>query len=273
MWATLALAAVVNLPPAQSGGLKITNVRATYGLYGTTRKDDKKFHLGDFVTLHFDIKNLKVNKDGEFRYAMGTTIARKGAAKPIFKRDPDEGDMVVPALFGETTLHAFAYLDLRLDTPPGDYVYKITVIDRNAKRSESLEYPFEVLKPAFAFVRLVVSPEGAPVPPIAVPGQTMILSFDLVGFKLGRNKQPDISVEVRPLNDEGKPTGARPLTGRLKQVSMESDKVVQVAAIRLPVNKAGKYKIAVKAIDNNNDKATIAETLDLVVIDPKKFIK
>ena len=74
MWATLALAAVLQPIPAQGGKLAIKNDRVTYGILGQERKDAKMLP-GDVYVVTFDIEGLAVNNaDGKVLYSMGMTL-------------------------------------------------------------------------------------------------------------------------------------------------------------------------------------------------------
>jgi hypothetical protein len=57
MWTTFALVAALSTAPGQADGLKLANVRASYGPFGVARKDDKVLP-GDTFFLEFDIEGL-----------------------------------------------------------------------------------------------------------------------------------------------------------------------------------------------------------------------
>src|SRR5262245_62076645 len=84
MWVSLVLAAT--LATGQSGDLKLTNPRATYGYLGPPRTDDK-FLPGDVYFITFDIEGLKVSDTGEVNYKMGMAIKDK-AGKEFFSQEP-----------------------------------------------------------------------------------------------------------------------------------------------------------------------------------------
>src|SRR5579885_1328110 len=141
MWATLALTTALNLAPSQAGGLELKNLRLTYGLLGQVRKDATVLP-GDILWLAFDIEGMTLSKDDQILYSMGTKLTDK-SGKKVFEEDPR--DQVVVNTLGGTTIPANAHVAVGLDTMPGKYTFTITVIDRTAKKTATLEQEFEVL--------------------------------------------------------------------------------------------------------------------------------
>src|SRR5437868_3494061 len=89
MWATLALAAVLQPAPAQqSAKLTITNARTTYGILGQERKSDKLLP-GDIFVVSFDIEGLQVKDDGKVEYSMSMELKNKDG-KVQFKKEPQD---------------------------------------------------------------------------------------------------------------------------------------------------------------------------------------
>jgi hypothetical protein len=264
MWAALALTTVLTAP-AQTGDLKLANKRSTIGILGPTRADNKLLP-GDLLVVAFDIENLTVKKDGRILYAMGMELTKKGKAKPEFKRAPQ--DLEAVNNLGGTTLPAFAMTLIGNDTPPGTYILKVTVNDRGTKPAKSviLEEEFEVMPAKFGFVQVkLTNTGGEPVPAIGVPGQTIWLHYSVVGHEMTKNNapNPNVTFEMQILDKDGKATVEKPFKGDIIKGPKE---VLLFAPTPIQLNRAGKYTIVLKAIDNLAKGKTTEQKLDLEVL-------
>jgi hypothetical protein len=262
MWATLALSTVLTLAPGQGSSLELKNVRSTYGVFGQVRKDNKVLP-GDVFFVCFDIDGLKVGDNGQVKYSMGVELTRKGKPKPEFRRDPE--DREATNSLGGSTLPSNAHVVIGTDTPAGEYTLTVSITDRTAKKTEKLVQKFEVLKPELGFVRCGFTYEtGQVAPPLAVPGQTLLLHSALVGFGLDSKKQPNFGLEVRILGANGKPVLKTPLKGEFKNVVKGFEQLVPFDPIPLVLNRPGRFKVVLKATDRLTKKS-VEQTLDLTV--------
>lgn len=272
MWATLALTTTLGLvPAAPSGKIEFNNVRATYGLLGQERKGDK-FQPGDEFIVTCDVEGLTVKGDGQIVYTWSMELLdAKGAKK--FTSDP-------------ATIEAFNTLgggrivfttrtEIGLDTPPGDYTLKVTIADRNAKGVQNtLVRKFTVTTPSLGFVRpsfqnISESKAIVPSPPIGVPGQTLLLSFAIVGFQLDtKTNQPKVLTEIQFLDESGKAVLPKPIRGLTNKVDRDEYKKILPQQFPLELNRAGKFKIQLKVTDETTRK-TSELLLDLNVIELK----
>src|SRR5271156_2558282 len=224
MLTTLALVAALGLAPSQAGNLDLTNVRPTYGVLGAARPDTK-FLPGDEFFLCYDIENLKMADDGKVSYGMAIE-ATDAKGKVWYKDAQDKLEAI--NYFGGSKLPAFAYLEIGHDQPPGQYTLKVTVTDLAGKASKELTHKFEVLSPAFGLVRLRTTYDGRlPSPMVAVPGQGMSIQWVCVGFERDPKKQPNVSVETRILDADGKPTLPKPFPGDVTE-AMEKQRAVDM---------------------------------------------
>jgi hypothetical protein len=274
MWATLALTAALGSAPAQdaSRDLRLDNVRETYGVLGQKRPDAKLLP-GDVLYVSFDINNLQVKEDGTVQYSMGLELLDKDK-KSQYKKEPNELEAVNS--LGGSRIPSCAVSVIGTDTPPGEYTMIVTVKDHIANKTKQLTQKFEVLKTQLGFIRVGLFYEGGglPAPPIAVAGQTYWVNFNLVGFKLTDDKDPakqhpDVSVEMRIIDLEtGKPTVARPSTGRITELNPEVKNVLLFVPFPVKLNRAGKFKIELKATDNLAKK-TIEQALEFTVLEVK----
>lgn len=265
MWATLALSAIT-LAPAQAGTLELKNVRVTSGVLGQERKDTK-FLPGDVFVVSFDIDGLKVRDDGRVRYSMGMELTREGKPRPVFAKAPEDKEALLH--LGGNSLPMYALSVIGTDTEAGNYTMTVTITDLESKQTQKLVKGFEVLKPTLGFVRVGLTYEtGQPAPPVAVPGQSLLLNFALVGFEL-KNGNPDIAIEMRILDEAGKPTLVKPFKGEVKTVAKTFQQIIPFDALPIQLNRAGKYQLILKATDNLTRK-DVEQTLNLTIIDPAR---
>lgn len=260
MSAALALMTVLTLTPAQ---LELKNVRTTVGVLGQERKDDKLLP-GDVLVVAFDIDGLKVKDDGRVLYAMGMELTKKGKDKAEFKREPQ--DLEATNSLGGTSLPAFALSVIGTDTEKGEYNLKVTVRDRQGKTEKTLNKTFEVLPLDLGFVQVrFTSTAGEPAAAVAVPGQQLYLHCALVGFQLNKEKLPHVTFEMQVMDETGKPTLTTPFKGDIKTDLKNTPGMMTFLPIPLQLNRAGKFKVQIRAKDNLSGKST-EQSLDLTVL-------
>ncbi len=274
MLSTLAVAAVLGLAPSQSETLQLKNVRATYGPLGQERKDSKVLG-GDAYFVSFDIEGLKVREDGQVKYSMSMELTNK-EGKSQYKQEPQELDAY--NALGGNRVPAFAHILIGTDTPEGEYTLKVTVKDQVTEKSDTLTRKFEVLSRRFGLVQVNMTYQAPvrdvflPAPPLGVPGQTFWVNFAVVGFELdkARKDQPNIETTMRVLDEDGKPTLAKPYSGGAKEVDPQFPQFKRVIPMQflLQLNRPGKFKIELKAADKVGGK-TAEQILDLTVVEVK----
>ncbi len=248
MWTTLAFVAALSLPPAQSGDLALSNVRTTYGVLGGPRADDR-FLPGDTFVLSFDIDNIKSDANGNQFYSIGMEVT-DSAGKVQFKQDPR--DQQASNVLGGTSVPAFASLVIGLDQQPGRYTLKVTVTDLVAKAGQTLTRGYEVLPRGFGLVRPTVTsdPEGRYPAPFAAEGQSVWINFAAVGFaRAGDKGSPDLSVSMRVLDADGKPTSAKPVVGKVEADQVPAKALAVPMQFLVAANRPGKFTVEVTARD------------------------
>jgi hypothetical protein len=254
MWTTLALVSVLSLPAGQSDKLALTNVRSTYGVLGSTKPDNKVLP-GDSYVLSFDLDGVKVDETGKVLYSVGMEVV-DSEGKVQFKQEPR--DLEANATLGGSTLPAFAMVNVGTEQPAGKYNLKVTITDRASRQSASVSHDYEILPKAFGLVHvnLTSDKDGKIAAPFLSVGESAWVNFTVVGF--GRNatsQQPDLAVSLRVLDEDGKPTLAKPFTGKV-------DKDVPAKAPSIPLqfdielNRPGKFTIELVANDKVNGKET-----------------
>jgi hypothetical protein len=265
MMSTLACLAVLQLAPSQADQLQLTNARLTTGVLGPTHSRTQ-FLPGDLLTLSFDLDGITVSDEGKVRYRTVTQIT-DAAGKDVHVSKPRELEAL--ASLGGGKVPAYAQVDIGLNQPEGTYNLKVTVTDVASGKTQSLTQKFEVLPKGFGAIRgsFTHDREGS-IPACQVTeGENVWINFVLVGFSRASGGQPNVVVEMRILDDQGKPTVAKPFTGVI-------DKDVPPAATSLPaqflisLNRAGAFKVELKATDQVSSKS-ISGSYPLTVL-PRK---
>jgi hypothetical protein len=267
MTATLALAAALSLAPAQAGELKLTNERATYGYLGPTRTDTKLL-AGDAYYVTFDIEGLKVSDTGEVYFKMGMAI-KDSKGKDQFRQEPIEQRQLLS--LGGTRVPAFAHAVIGADTEPGEYTFEVTVTDPSGKQEATLRRKLQVETKKLGIIRLGLSldPDGRlGVPTLGVPGEGRWVNFGVVGFQRdSKTKQPDLLAEMIVLDEKGKPTLPKPLSGEANKEVPEKLQGIPMQFF-LAFNRTGKYTVRLKVTDRLAKK-TVEQSFDVTVIEPK----
>jgi hypothetical protein len=277
MWAALAVSAALAAAPADAGPIQIKNDHFTYGIYGPPRKD-AEVTPGDVLILAYDIEGLTVRDDGQVLYSTAMELLNKDG-KSEFKENPIDRQAV--NALGGSRVPGLSRITIGADTAPGEYTVRITVADKapNVKSQPAVvERKFTVAKPGFGIIlpqfgydKPATAPP--PAPPVAVPGQTLLFFFAVVGFdaKAGKTGQDmfttDLSVELSVLDESGKPTLAKPFTGSVKAVPADG-KDFWPAQFPLSLNRSGKFTVVLTAKDNQGNKTAKLE-LPLTVVDVK----
>jgi hypothetical protein len=275
MWTTLPLLAAMTLAPAQdpkqptrdsAGGLKLTNVRNTYGELGGTRSE-ATFLPGDVLFVGFDIEGIAIDPAGRAKYTMAMEVIDKDS-KAIFKQDPAEKSDFVP--LGGTKLPARAFVTVGLEQAPGPYTLKVTVSDQATKATQVLERKFEVKPRDFGLVAVYTSvdPQGQfPAPTTGVISQSVFVQFGVVGFARDtKTKQPNVVIEMVPVDEQGKPTMKQPNV-YTQDAGIDPKELGFSVRFLLPMTRAGKFTVKLKATDKVSGK-TATFDLPVAVVPP-----
>lgn len=268
MWTTLAFVAALGLAPSQAGDLSLTKGANTYWLLGPARSGNE-YLPGDVVFVAFDMENAKVTAEGEVAYGMAMEVSDiKG--KVWYKNEP--GSLRALNSLGGGTVQCYAHVNLGLDQPPGDYTLRVTVTDRAAKAQQTFQTKFVVKKPDFGVVQVSLTHDDRGQmfsPALGVPGEGLWVNFWAVGFARDvTKKQPNIRMTMRVLDEDGKPTVAKPLSGEVKENVPENEKLVP-AQFQLRLNRAGKFTVELLAEDLVSKK-TSKVTFPLTVLPAAK---
>jgi hypothetical protein len=252
MWTTLTLVTALSATPGQADRLTLTNARTTYGIQGPTRTSTK-FLPGDNLVLSFDIEGIQADENGKVLYTIGLEITNS-KGKVQYKQAPR--DLEAQNSLGGTSLPAFAHVKIGLDQEPGSYKLKVTVTDRAAKSSAELTHSYDVVAKDFGLVRLATTfdPEGHFPAACVAAGQTLMVNFAAVGFDRSKSgDQPDLAVTLTVLDGDGKPTLAKPFAGAVTK-GVPAKVLAVPMQFALALNRAGKFKVEVKATDKVSGK-------------------
>ncbi len=250
--------------PGQANGLTVGDARFTHGVMGPKR-DNAKFLPGDAVFLAYTIKGATVGPDGKVQYTITLEVA--GPDGKVLFRQPPQDEEVISAL-GGSTLPGYAQLQVGLNQTPGTYTIKITVTDRATKKSASLEQKTEVLPKAFGVVRLTMTddPKGQFPSGVLGVGQFVYVNGQIVDFQRGNGGQPNVGLELRILDESGKPTLAQPMTGRIDKGVPPRDPVLPMQFLVL-LSRPGKFTIEIKATDTVANKSA-TQSFPITVHEP-----
>jgi hypothetical protein len=145
----------------------------------------------------------------------------------------------------------------------------VTVTDRTSGAKKMLVKKIEVLPRTFGIIQahLTADNQGQiPSPPHGFTGQSLYVNFAVVGFDRDRTrKTPNIGVEMSIVDEDGKPTLAKPFAGEAGEGVPSNFSAVPMQFL-LNLNRAGKFTLKLKATDRITKK-TADVSIPLTVTD------
>lgn len=246
---------MILLPVAQESKLELSNLRTTYGYLGAPRPKGALLP-GDAAHFTFEIKNLKLDESGKASYSIAIEI-RAADGKIIYEQRPHNS--VARNLFGGSTLPCSAHVDVPRDAKPGDVDWKVTVVDRTTKQSAVLAGKSKILPADFGIVRVGLFADAetrVPMSAVGVVGDSAYLQFSAVGFARDKDKkQPDVHVSMRILDEQGKPTMEKPITGKI-DADVAPDAHLLPMLFGITLNRAGRFTVELTAEDKISGKTS-----------------
>lgn len=234
--------------------LEIGNPRPTYGHLGALRPSEGALP-GDGVHVAFEIKNLKLDDGGKASYSIAIEI-RDEAGKLFYEQRPYNS--VAQNFLGGNSLPCSAHVEIPLDAKPGAVSWKITVVDRTTKQVATLTGKGKVLPSDFGFVQVGLFADAeakVPMSAVAVVGDSAYLQFSLVGFGHDKEKkQPDVAITMQIVDEQGKATMAKPITGKVQSAGDGDARVIPLQ-FGMTLNRAGRYTIQLTAEDRVTGKS------------------
>jgi len=246
MLSCLLLCSLAGVGAGQDGKLEIVNPHRTYGHMGAPRPKAAGILPGDVAHVSFEIKNLKFDDAGKASYSVAIEV-RDEQGGLFFKQEPHNA--VAQNFFGGNTLPCAAHVEIPANAKPGHYNWKVTIHDRLADTSASIAGKGEVLPNDFGLIRVgtYADSEGkVPVSPVGVVGSTIYVNFAAAGFGRTKTKQPDLSVEMKILDENGKATFTKPITGHVNSDIPESLRILPLQ-YGVTLNRAGRFTIQLTA--------------------------
>jgi hypothetical protein len=238
--------------PARADELNISQIRPTLGVLGPARTD-KKVTPGDSIFISFLIEGLTTDAAGKARYSTAVEII--GADGKVIYRQPGKEQEVTNAL-GGNQIPAFAHLDIGLNQPPGDFTFKLVVTDLASKNTKTLEHKGTIQPKGFGLIRLNTSADPGGTVPCGLlgPGQSLFVHAFVIDFERDAStKQPKLALELRVLDEAGKPTLAAPMTGTIEKDVLPTATSVPIQ-FHVSLNRPGKFTVELKATDKVSGK-------------------
>jgi hypothetical protein len=233
---------VLCLAGGQDSKLEIENVRLTYGHLGAVRPKTGALP-GDATHFAFEIKNLKLDDGGKALYSIAIEI-RDEKGKLLFEQKPYNS--VAQNFLGGNSLPCAAHVEIPFDSKPGAVDWKITVKDRTTKQTATIVGKGKVLAADFgiAHVGLFADAEArVPMSAVGVVGDSVYLQFSALGFARDKDKkQPELEVSMRILDEQGKATMGRPITGKINS-DVAADARLVPMQFGVTLNRPGRYTI------------------------------
>lgn len=246
------------LAAGQDTKLAIGAPRATYGYLGAPRPVGRGTMPGDTLYFTFEIMNLKLNDAGKASYSIAIEI-RDDHDKLIFEQKPHNS--VAQNFLGGNRLPCSAHIEVPLEAKPGTVHWKITIKDRAADKVATLAGKGKVLPADFGIVNvgLFADPEArVPTSAVGVVGDATYLQFALVGFGRDKDKNPDVRVSMRILDEKGKATMRKPLEGKVQSGVVPDVRYIPLQ-FGMTLNRAGRFTIELTATDGATGKRAVVE--------------
>ena len=247
MLSCVLLCGLVGLGAGEDAKLEIVNPRATFGHLGAARPKGKGILPGDVAHFSFEVNNLKHDDQGRSSYSIAIEV-RDSKGELFFKQEPHNA--VAQNFFGGNSLPCSAHMEIPADAKPGTYAWKVTIQDRLANKSATVTGKGEVLQPGFGLIRVgtYADSEGkVPVSPVGAVGSTLYVNFAAIGFmRTKKDKQPDLAIEMKILDESGKATFAKPITGKVKSDIPDSLKFIPLQ-YGVTLNRPGRYTVQLTA--------------------------
>lgn len=224
----------------QTPALEIVDPRPTYGHLGAVRPKGAGLLPGDAAHFTFGVKNLKLDDAGLAKYSVAIEV-RDAKGKLFYEQKPF--NTIAQNVFGGDTIPNSASVSIPLNQPPTDLHWKITVKDRTTDKAVELKGEGKVLPADFGIVRVGTfadADSNVAIAPVGVVGGTIYLNFSAVNFGRGKDKKPDLKFDLKVLDEAGKPTLAKTISGEIKD-GVPDDATLIPLHFGLTLNRPGRY--------------------------------
>ncbi len=246
MWTTVALLTALLPGAGEASGLKLANVKFTYGIRGPVRAE-QQFLPGDALFLAFDVDGARRTPAGQVKGAIGLEVLDEHG-KLYYRQAPRDVTVEHPP---KGSLPAYTRLQIGLEQPPGKYTLKVTVVDHVGRSSGACTVPFEVGQPQFGIVRTTLSADSQGKTPATaiLKGRSFWINCELVGFARNSARQePDVATILHVRDESGRAALAHPPGGSVgAQVPPRAHALPLQFVLRL--QDAGRYTLVLEATD------------------------
>jgi len=250
----------------QAPALEIAEPRSTYGHLGAVRPKTGMLP-GDIAFFSFGIKNLKLDDNGLAKYSVAIEV-RDAKGKLFYEQKPFNA--VAQNVFGGDTVPCSASVSVPMKQPPTDLSWKITVKDRSTDKSVELKGEGKVLPADFGIVRVGTFADAesqVAIAPAGVVGGTVYLNFSAVGFGRGKDKKPDLKFDLKVLDEAGKPTLKKDISGAIKEGVPDDAELIPLH-FGLSLNRPGRYTVEINSRCAIGDKtATVSLPIRILPMD------
>lgn len=246
---TLSLLLALSVP-AQEGKLEIVNPRSTFGYLGAPRPRTG-VQAGEIFHFAFDVKGMSHDKKGRVQYKMLLEVLDE--KKNVIFHLPRVATAI--NFLGGDNVPCAANLLIPPETPPGQYNMRVEIEDMVSGKKALFEAQGKILPNDFALIRVgTFADQDSQVPtaPVGVVGETLHINFSAVNFLRDKNsKQPDVSVSLRVLDEQGKQVSPEALTGRAN-ADIPADYKILPMQFGVTLNRTGRFIVEISAKDELN---------------------
>jgi len=249
--------------PAQEGKLEIVNPRSTFGHLGAPRPRSG-VQAGEIFHFAFDVKGMTQDKKGRVQYKMLLEVLDE--KKNVVFHLPRVATAI--NFLGGDNVPCAAHLLIPPETPPGLYNMRVAIEDLTSGKKAIFEALGKILPNDFALIRVgtFADPDGqVPTAPVGVVGETLNINFSAVNFQRDKDKmQPDVSVVLRVLDDQGKQVSPEALAGRAN-ADIPADYKILPMSFGVTLNRTGRFVVEISAKDElNGETAEVSFPIQVV---------
>ncbi|WP_020472840.1 hypothetical protein [Zavarzinella formosa] len=244
--------------PAAFAKLEITNVQPAHGMLGPVRDSDDVYPLDEYV-VRFQLNGVKTTAEGKTDCELAIRLVN-AAGKAVV--DTKATLQRVMSLGGDS-VPTFAVVTFPAVAPAGEYKLTVSVRDRVASETASLERKltcktgeFHLLAPRFTH-----DPEGKiPAGTTGVAGESLYFRFKVAGYD--KSKKLSLTMKAEVLDSAGKPVDAKPIIANADTTDPEKLASLIQANFTgtLALNRVGEFKLKITVEDNVAKKTVTFET-------------
>lgn len=244
--------------PVAFAKLEITNVQPSHGMIGPARTSDDVYPLDEYV-VRFQLNGVKPTPEGKTDCELAIRLVNQ-AGKAVVDT---KATLQRVLSFGGDSLPTFAVLTFPANAPAGEYKLTVTVRDRVASESASLERKLTCKPTEFAILapRFFHDTEGKQAAgTTGISGEALYYRFKVVGYD--KSKKVSLTMKAEVLDATGKSIDAKPLI--INAETTDPDKLAGLIQANfngtLALHRVGEFKLKITVEDNVAKKTVTFET-------------